>query len=74
MSNLLKNDSFCVIYIIKIKEVINMKINEKKQEIKEILSKHTCRGCYNHCTLENPGCRKSKIWINEILEKEEVEK
>lgn len=51
-----------------------MKINEKKQEIKEILSKHTCRGCYNHCTLENPGCGKSKIWINEILEKEEVEK
>ncbi len=51
-----------------------MKINEKKQEIKEILSKHTCWGCYNHCTLENPGCGKSKIWINEILEKEEVEK
>ena len=46
-----------------------MKINEQQQDLKEILSKYICRGCYNHCTLDNPGCGKSKIWINEILEK-----
>lgn len=46
-----------------------MRINEQQQELKEYLSKLTCRGCYNHCPLNNPGCGKSKIWINEAIEK-----
>ena len=45
-----------------------MKINEQ-QELKEYFSKLTCRGCYNHCSLSNPSCGKSKIWINEAIEK-----
>lgn len=46
-----------------------MKINEEEQDLKEYLSKLTCRGCYNHCPLDNPGCARSKIWINEAIEK-----
>ena len=46
-----------------------MKLNEEKQELNEILSRYSCRGCFNHCSLDNPGCGKSKIWINEILDK-----
>lgn len=46
-----------------------MKINEEEQDLKEYLSKLTCRGCYNHCSLDNPGCARSKIWINEAIEK-----
>ena len=45
-----------------------MKINEQ-QELKEYLSKLTCRGCYNHCSLSNKKKKKSKIWINEAIEK-----
>ena len=50
-----------------------MRLNEQQQGLNEILSKYTCRGCYNHCALDNPGCGKSKTWINEILEKIENE-
>ena len=46
-----------------------MKINETEQELKEYLREHTCRGCYNHCTLDNPGCGKSRMWIDEVIEK-----
>ncbi len=39
------------------------------EEIKKYLSKFTCRGCYNHCPLNSPICGRSKIFINEKLEK-----
>ena len=41
----------------------------KEEELKEYLNKLTCRGCYNNCLLSNPACGKSKIWINEAIEK-----
>lgn len=51
-----------------------MKLNEEEQDLKEYLSKLTCRGCFNHCNLDNPGCGRSKIWINEAIEKYNEEK
>lgn len=39
------------------------------EEMSEYLSKFTCRGCYNHCSLDNPNCGRSKIFIKEALEK-----
>lgn len=38
-------------------------------DIKEYLSKKTCKGCYNHCPLSNPNCGRSKIFIKEEIEK-----
>ena len=46
-----------------------MKMSEEEQKLKEYLSKFTCRGCYNHCSLDNPGCGRSKVWINVAIEK-----
>lgn len=57
---------------------MNLKLNNKyelfiggkmKEELEEYLSKLTCRGCYNHCILTEPGCGKSKIFIKEAIEK-----
>lgn len=49
----------------------HMKLKEAEQNKQEYLKQFTCRGCYNHCSLDNPGCGRSKIWINEALEKYE---
>lgn len=46
-----------------------MKLAEQEEELNEYLSKLTCRGCYNHCPLSNPCCGKSRIWINEAIQK-----
>lgn len=51
-----------------------MEISKEEKVIKEYLSKITCRGCYNYCALDNPGCGRSKIWINEAIEKFKGEK
>ncbi len=40
-------------------------------ELKEYLSKLTCRGCYNHCKLTKANCNRSKIFIKEATEKYE---
>ena len=50
-----------------------MKFNKQEQKLKEYLSKLHCHGCYNQCSLANPGCGKSKIWIREAIEKLEKE-
>ena len=44
-----------------------MEIDDKV--LKEYLKKSNCRGCYNKCTLDNPICGRSKIFIKEIIEK-----
>lgn len=48
-------------------------MEEKKKieeiELKEYLKKINCRGCYNHCSLSNPNCGRSKIFIKEAIEK-----
>lgn len=43
------------------------------EKFREYLSKLTCRGCYNHCPLNNPNCGRSKIFIKEAQEKFEKE-
>ena len=44
-----------------------MEIDDKV--LKEYLKKSNCRGCYNKCTLDNPICGRSKLFIKEIIEK-----
>ncbi len=44
-------------------------MNEEDIELKEYLSKMNCRGCYNCCPLNNPICGRSKIFIDEAIEK-----
>lgn len=39
------------------------------EELKKYLSKFTCRGCGNHCSLLSPACGRSKIYIKEAEEK-----
>lgn len=42
------------------------------KEFEKFLSKKNCRGCFNHCPLDNPNCNRSKIFIKDA--KEEFEK
>ena len=35
------------------------------KEFQEFLKTKTCRGCFNHCPLNNPNCNRSKIFIKE---------
>lgn len=39
------------------------------KELEEYLKKFNCRGCGNRCPLHDPGCGRSKVYINEALEK-----
>ena len=38
-------------------------------EINKILKNKNCNGCSNRCSLANPGCNRSKIFIEEAIEK-----
>lgn len=38
------------------------------KEFQEFLKTKTCRGCFNHCPLNNPNCNRSKIFIKDALE------
>lgn len=42
------------------------------KNFEEFLSKKVCRGCSNHCPLNDPNCNRSKIFIADA--KEEFEK
>ncbi len=44
-----------------------------EEKFQEYLAKLTCRGCYNHCPLNNPICGRSRIFIKEAQEKFEKE-
>ncbi len=44
-------------------------MNEEDIKLKQYLTKINCRGCYNHCPLSNPMCGRSKIFVNEAIEK-----
>lgn len=44
-------------------------MNIEDSELKEYLSKMSCRGCYNHCSLGSPTCGRSKVFIEEAIEK-----
>jgi len=39
-----------------------------EEEFEKFLSKKTCRGCANHCPLDNPNCNRSKIFIKDAME------
>lgn len=39
------------------------------KEFLEYLSKLTCKGCQNRCSLNDPGCGRSRIFIKEAEEK-----
>lgn len=41
----------------------------KEDEIKKKLKNMNCRGCSNRCSLDNPGCNRSKVFIDEAIEK-----
>lgn len=43
-------------------------MGEEELELKEFLSKKSCRGCGNRCQLTNPYCGRSKIFIKEATE------
>lgn len=45
-----------------------------EEELKQYLRKSTCRGCFNHCSLDNPSCGRSKIFIKDAFEKYNEEK
>ena len=38
-------------------------------KISEKIKNMNCRGCSNRCSLANPGCNRSKIYIDEAIEK-----
>lgn len=40
-----------------------------EKELEKYLSKLTCRGCYNHCSLNSPNCGRSLVFIKEAKEK-----
>lgn len=44
-------------------------MDNKELEFKEYLKTHNCRGCYNYCSLASPICGRSKIFIEEAIEK-----
>lgn len=39
------------------------------KELQEYLKTKNCRGCNNRCPLNDPGCGRSKIFIQEAIEK-----
>ena len=41
----------------------------KEDEIKKKLKNMNCRGYSNRCSLANPGCNRSKVFIDEAIEK-----
>ena len=43
-------------------------MNEESDEVQAVLKTKTCRGCSNRCTLDEPMCNRSKIWIKEVME------
>lgn len=43
------------------------------KELEEYLKKFNCRGCANRCPLHDPICGRSKIYINEVLEKRNLD-
>ena len=44
-------------------------MDEVDVKLNEYLAKLNCRGCYNHCPLNNPICGRSKLFIDEAIEK-----
>ena len=42
-------------------------MNDKKLD--EYLKTKNCRGCSNRCPLNDPGCGRSKVFIEEVIEK-----
>jgi hypothetical protein len=44
-------------------------MNIEMPEVEEYLRKLTCRGCGNHCSLSDPNCGRSKIYIADAIEK-----
>lgn len=45
-----------------------------EKELENYLSKLTCRGCYNHCSLNSPNCGRSLVFIKDAREKFEKER
>lgn len=43
--------------------------NKDERDVKEILAKTTCRGCYQHCILIAPCCGRSEIFIKEVKDR-----
>ena len=43
----------------------------KVKELEKILKNKNCRGCSNRCSLNEPGCNRSKIYIDEEIKKYE---
>ncbi len=41
----------------------------EEDKIKDYLKNLNCRGCNNHCPLHDPICGRSKIFIQEAIEK-----
>lgn len=42
-----------------------------EKEIEKILKNKNCKGCSNRCSLLNPGCNRSKIFIDDEIKKYE---
>lgn len=45
-----------------------------EEKLQEYLRTKNCRGCSNRCPLDDPGCGRSKIFIEEALQKFDKEK
>ena len=39
------------------------------KEFEKYIENKSCRGCYNHCSLLEPNCNRSKIFIKDEYEK-----
>lgn len=39
------------------------------EEFEKYIQNKSCRGCYNHCSLLEPNCNRSKIFIKDEYEK-----
>ncbi len=44
-----------------------------REELNKKLMNMNCRGCSNRCCLASPGCNRSKIYIDEAIEKFKLE-
>ena len=40
-----------------------------EEELEEYLKTKNCRGCSNQCPLNDPGCGRSRIFINDAKQK-----
>ncbi len=40
-----------------------------QEDLEKFLKKFNCRGCSNHCPLNDPMCGRSKIFIEEAMKK-----